>query len=60
MNHSTPAEDHALVWAPVAEYPAHCPGSPADRLWLDYRSRSEIALGVDTSMLAGQVPSFAL
>jgi hypothetical protein len=32
----------------------------ADRLWLDYRNRSEIALGVDTSLPAGQAPSFAL
>jgi hypothetical protein len=32
----------------------------ANRLWLDYRSRSEIALGVDTSLPAGQAPSFAL
>jgi hypothetical protein len=32
----------------------------ADRLWLDYRTRSEIALGVDTSLAAGTAPSFAL
>lgn len=32
----------------------------ADRLWFDFRNRSEMALGADTSLPAGQVPSFAL
>ena len=29
-------------------------------MWLDYRNRSEIALGVDTSLPVGGAPSFAL
>ncbi len=32
----------------------------ADRLWFDFRNRSEIATGADTSLPVGEVPSFAL
>jgi len=58
-----PAHCAGATCSPVFAIPGeHRPrlNEQADRLWLDYRSRSEIALGIDTSMAAGQAPSFAL
>jgi hypothetical protein len=58
-----PAHCPGRTCVPVFAVPGEHRGrlnEQADRLWFDYRARSEIAEGIDTSMPAGQVPSFAL